>query len=327
MNIFNGMPSQRKMMKWAHQERMAQAMFPQQGIPFPQQSPIIEQSPVSSFGRYRVPFFQKGGRKKKRDAAIKNMIATRNNQQPMELIPAEMNQPQMIIPQAVQQNALTPMQIQPSQAILSQMTASGPQGSNMSVVDYMNSLGRDSSLASRKALGKTYGINNIGTAEGNKRLLTLLQLSNGYKAPTRRQDPAPPVVPDKGLRFPLNFRTFGSPPPSNTSVSAPTPTRTSGSLFDVIRQAKDRLDKANKAAQGMSPNYRGLRKPSDKNYSVVDRDNYQIYDRAWQEFINQSKQNKSPFIPFKVGSRQASIYKKALEDFKESARININNIF
>lgn len=53
-----------------------------------------------------------------------------------------------------------------------------------SIVDYLKSVGQDSSMANRQALGAQYGITNIGTAEGNTALLNALKSGKAPAAPT-----------------------------------------------------------------------------------------------------------------------------------------------
>lgn len=46
---------------------------------------------------------------------------------------------------------------------------------DQSITDYLTHVGQDSSIDNRIALGKTYGINNVGTAEGNTALLKAMK--------------------------------------------------------------------------------------------------------------------------------------------------------
>jgi len=53
-----------------------------------------------------------------------------------------------------------------------------------SIVDYLTSVGQDSSMANRQKLGQQYGITNVGTAEGNMALLNAIKSGKPVTPPT-----------------------------------------------------------------------------------------------------------------------------------------------
>lgn len=121
-----------------------------------------------------VYFLQKGGKKKRAEMIARNLA----NRSEMELLPAERTAPELLMsPQSFQSQAIP---IEPNMQFIDNLQI---KGSNPSIVDYMNSTGRNSSLSARRDLGNTFGINNIGKAEGNIRLLKILQEQDGYVAP------------------------------------------------------------------------------------------------------------------------------------------------
>ncbi len=121
-------------------------------------------------------FLQKGGKKKRAEMIARNLA----NRSEMELLPPERITPELLMSQQSSQTQAAP--IQPNTQFIDNLQV---RGNNPSLVDYLNSTGRASSLSARRDLGATYGINDIGTAEGNTRLLKILQEQDDYK-PTRQ---------------------------------------------------------------------------------------------------------------------------------------------
>jgi len=80
-----------------------------------------------------------------------------------------------------------------------------------SIVDYLTSIGQDSSLQNRNVLGQKYGITNIGTPEGNTALLNILK-SGG-------QPQVPASIP-------------GSVVPPDTSIAPTDGTMSTGAVFN-----------------------------------------------------------------------------------------------
>ena len=93
----------------------------------------------------------------------------------------------------------------------------GKLNTSNSIVDYLTSIGQDPSLQSRTALGQKYGINNIGTSEGNIALLNALK--SGKQPSVTGALPPPPT----GTDITQTTTTTQNPPVGGSITTASTP--------------------------------------------------------------------------------------------------------
>ncbi len=98
---------------------------------------------------------------------------------------------------------------------------------DVSIVDYLKHTGQDPSETNRIALGSKYGINNIGTAEGNTALLKALQ-SGSTPAPTAPTSLPGTISSATPTYDPLKARTTDNS--GNVPQTTPQPDTISGSI-------------------------------------------------------------------------------------------------